>query len=223
MPISHDRLASREFGYAGTRRPIWRFNCRGTVSPAKLWQGVGLAGEPVLHVGLHNGHQQHAVAASAQRVRAQLFPDNTDRIGVVHRLWRHGYALGIPDRTDRLQERAYPGAGGHGARFVGDDWRSRDDFLSRDAGFAVCHRQRHYAAAGGGQPLCRGYRTAGKLRIAADAGAGVQFDGHVLCALFRGLPHSQPHHGRNLARGNATDGCRTDFPTPKRPNCPTFW
>ncbi len=42
----------------------------------ELPAGAGLARLAVLHVGLHHRHQQHAAAAPAQRVRAQLHPDH---------------------------------------------------------------------------------------------------------------------------------------------------
>ena len=55
---------------------------------ACLPAGAGAARDPVLHVGLHQRHQQHVAAASAQRVRAQLSPDD-----LIESTWFIGYLL----------------------------------------------------------------------------------------------------------------------------------
>src|SRR5690606_37162657 len=83
--------AKRGSGYGGgTNRNGGDF---GRGDSNELPPGAGFASQPVLYVGLHHRHQQHAAAAPAERVRAELYADHADRERVVHRLCGDGDAL----------------------------------------------------------------------------------------------------------------------------------
>src|SRR3546814_17874367 len=113
---------------------------------AGLSFGAGAAGDALLHVGLHHRHQQHVAAASAQRVRSQLYPDDDDRIGVVHRLFRGLDSIGEADRAARLPEVAGGGADGDGGVLVDDVPRRAHPLLRRRADGPVRGRARTSAA-----------------------------------------------------------------------------
>ena len=97
---------------------------------------------------------------------------------------------------------------------------ARIPVLRRHAGRAVRDRERDHAAAGRGQPLCRGGRPTGDRLVAAQSRPGVQLAGHDARAAVRRL--SDP---RALAigddQGRAAFGPRpSGWRTRSRCSCP---
>ena len=133
-----------------------------------------------------------------------VFALNYTQTTLIESVWFIAYfrrvdPVGEADRTDRLPAFASRRAGHHGGGCAGHDGGGEPAVLRGDAGHAVRHRQRDHAAAGRGQPVCRGDRAARDVVVAAQSRPGDELRGDDARAAVRCLSHPRPVEGRHRA------------------------
>ncbi len=174
----------------------------------QLPPGPVAARQPVLHVGLHHGDQQHAAAAPAQRVRPRLHADHPDRVGLVHRVFRGLDPGGEADRPGRLPARPGDRPRHHGDRHLRDGAGLPGGLLRDHPVGPVRDRERHHPAAGRRQPLRGGDRPGRERLGAAQPRPGVQLPGGHPGAAVRRHPDPRPLHLGQRRGGHRPDARR---------------